>query len=390
MALTLRTRGESRSDEPRFQAIVTRTAIAEVDQRQDYVLVTGMSESAGAGDDLSGYAAIVSTDTDKPSSFGTANTPLVIVRGTDHLKPGHIVTIEPKSGTVLTVFRPESRHNVIFTTDRCNSNCLMCSQPPKDVDDSWRIKEHLRVLDLIATPPEFICITGGEPTLLGDDLITLLSQIKTKLPGTSVQMLTNGRAYANAIYAREVASVGNPAFISAIPLYADIAGVHDYIVQAKGAFDQTVEGLYNAADTGLTVEIRVVLHKQSIPRLPQLAEFIYRNFPFTAHIALMGMEHMGYVKKNWEDLWMDPFDYRSTLEEAVRFLWQRRMNVSIYNLQLCLLPRSLWSFARRSISDFKNDYVEECECCVQRNHCAGLFSSQVANYSRHLRAIKSQ
>jgi His-Xaa-Ser system radical SAM maturase HxsC len=263
----------------------------------------------------------------------------------------------------------------------------MCSQPPKDIDDSWRVREHLRTLDLINTPPPFLCITGGEPTLLGDDLIVLLSRIKEKLPGTSVQMLTNGRTYADATYARKVASVGNPAFISAIPLYADIAGVHDYIVQAKGAFDQTVEGLYNAADAGLTVEIRVVLHKQSIPRLPHLAEFIYRHFPFTAHIALMGMEHMGYVKKNWEDLWIDPFDYQSSLEKAVRYLWQRRMNVSIYNLQLCLLPRSLWSFARRSISDFKNDYVEECERCVQKDHCAGLFSSQLANYSQHLRAI---
>ena len=387
MALTLRTRGESRSNEPRFQAKVTRTAIAQIGQRQDYVLVTSGSGNAFCGDNLSGYAAIVSTESEKPASFGSANTPLVIVRRTDHLKPGHIVTVEPKSGTVLTVFRPESRHNVIFTTDRCNSNCLMCSQPPKDVDDRWRIREHLRVLDLIEAPPEFLCITGGEPTLLGDDLITLLSCINTKLPGTRVQMLTNGRTYADATYTQRLASVGHPTFISAIPLYADIAGIHDYIVQAEGAFDQTVEGLYNAADAGLAVEIRVVLHKQSIPRLPQLAEYIYRNFPFTAHIALMGMEHMGYVKKNWEDLWIDPFEYMLTLEEAVRFLWQRRMNVSIYNLQLCLLPRSLWSFARRSISDFKNDYVEECEQCIQKNHCAGLFSSQLANYSQHLKAI---
>ena len=387
MALTLRTRGESRSNEPRFQAKVTRTAIAQIGQRQDYVLVTSGSGNAFSGNNLSGYAAIVSTESEKPASFGSANTPLVIVRRTDHLKPGHIVTVEPKSGTVLTVFRPESRHNVIFTTDRCNSNCLMCSQPPKDVDDRWRIREHLRVLDLIEAPPEFLCITGGEPTLLGDDLITLLSCINTKLPGTRVQMLTNGRTYADATYTQRLASVGHPTFISAIPLYADIAGIHDYIVQAEGAFDQTVEGLYNAADAGLAVEIRVVLHKQSIPRLPQLAEYIYRNFPFTAHIALMGMEHMGYVKKNWEDLWIDPFEYMLTLEEAVRFLWQRRMNVSIYNLQLCLLPRSLWSFARRSISDFKNDYVEECEQCIQKNHCAGLFSSQLANYSQHLKAI---
>jgi His-Xaa-Ser system radical SAM maturase HxsC len=255
------------------------------------------------------------------------------------------------------------------------------------VVQSGQIEMFGRFLSLIETPPKFLCITGGEPTLLGDGLIQILAEIRNCLPGTSVQMLTNGRSYKDAAFAAKVASVKHPQFVSAIPLYADIAGVHDYIVQATGAFDETVEGLYNAAEAGLVIEIRIVLHKQSIPRLLQLAEFIYRNFPFAAHIAFMGMEHMGYVKKNWDLLWMDPVDYMPVLEEAVTFLWQRRMNVSIYNLQLCLLPRSLWQVGRKSISDFKNEYVEECNGCSQREHCAGLFTSQVSRYSAHLKRI---
>jgi hypothetical protein len=75
------------------------------------------------------------------------------------------------------------------------------------------------------------------------------------------------------------------------------------------------------------------------------------------------------------------------LEEAVRHLWLRRMNISIYNLQLCLLPRSLWSFARKSISDFKNEYVEECEGCSQRNYCSGMFTSQLSRYSEHIKRL---
>ena len=76
------------------------------------------------------------------------------------------------------------------------------------------------------------------------------------------------------------------------------------MVQAVGAFDQTVRGLYTAAKHGLAVEIRVVLHKQTIPGLADLMEYIYRNLPFVQHVALMGLEPMGYVKKNW-DLLMD-------------------------------------------------------------------------------------
>jgi len=387
MAITLRARSDFKSDDARFAARLTYGDVAEMGSRADYIKVIGTPGSAFDGDALQGYAGIIVTKETLPERMGSSNAPVISVPSLDHLTEGHIVAVEPRTGMVLTVFRPESRHNVVFTTDRCNSNCLMCSQPPKDVDDSWRIREHLRVLSLIETPPEFLCITGGEPTLLGDDLIKLITEIRDRLPGTSLQMLTNGRNYANAEYTNKVAGIRHPKLISAIPLYADIAGIHDYIVQSEGAFDQTVEGLYNAAAAGLKVEIRIVLHKQSIPRLVELAEFIYTNFPFAAHVAFMGMEHQGYVKKNWKDLWIDPVEYMPVLERAVQHLWRRRMTVSIYNLQLCLLPESLWSFARRSISDYKNEYVEVCEGCSVREHCAGMFTSQLGRYSEHLRAL---
>ena len=230
-------------------------------------------------------------------------------------------------------------------------------------------------------------MTGGEPTLLGPDLIRLLEAAKDKLPATHLHMLTNGRLYKDLSFISRIADVKHPSFISAIPLYADVAGVHDYIVQAHGAFDETVEGLYNAAEAGLAVEIRIVLHKQSIPRLKQLAEFIYWNFPFAVHVAFMGLENMGYVKKNWEDLWIDPVEYMDSLGEAVKYLYLRRMNVSIYNLQLCLLPQSLWSFARKSISDFKNEYLDVCERCSVQQHCSGLFTSQMNLHSEHIHAL---
>jgi His-Xaa-Ser system radical SAM maturase HxsC len=387
MAITLRARSEFKSEDARFTARLTYGDVAEIDRRADYIKVIGTPGGAFDGDRLQGYAGIIVTKETLPERIGSSNAPLISLPSLDHLSEGHIVAVEPKTGMVMTVFRPESRHNVVFTTDRCNSNCLMCSQPPKDVDDSWRVREHLRVLSLIETPPEFLCITGGEPTLLGDDLLTLIAEIRDRLPGTSLQMLTNGRNYADAEYAAKVAAIDHPKLISAIPLYADVAGIHDYVVQSEGAFDQTVEGLYNAAAVGLKVEIRIVLHKQSIPRLVELAEFIYSNFPFAAHVAFMGMEHMGYVKKNWNDLWIDPVEYMPVLERAVQHLWRRRMTISIYNLQLCLLPRSLWSFARRSISDYKNEYVEVCDGCSVKDRCAGMFTSQLSRYSEHLRSL---
>src|SRR5688572_25575466 len=52
----------------------------------------------------------------------------------DHLEDGDIIYITT-NGTINTLFRASSPHNSLFITDRCNSNCLMCSQPPRNSDD---------------------------------------------------------------------------------------------------------------------------------------------------------------------------------------------------------------------------------------------------------------
>lgn len=367
--------------ENRTVAKITKEPV--IDNRENYFLLADV----GSGDlDFQGYAGVI---TKKLPIHALDGIPRIGgFEDVDFLKPGYILSVEPNGFTNI-VYRPESHNNVIFATGRCNSNCLMCSQPPKESIETGWLESHLRSIDLISDNPEILGISGGEPTLLGDDLVTILDRISIRLPDTNLFMLTNGRQFADETYVKKIAAIPNLRLISAIPLYADVAPIHDYIVQAKGAFDQTAKGLYNMARHQLPVEIRVVLHKQTIPRLLHLMEFIYRNFPFVAHVALMGLENMGYVKKNWDLLWIDPVDYQDELEAAVRYLYYRQMSVSIYNLQLCILKPSLHGFARKSISDFKNIYLEECSNCSEKNDCAGLFKSSESRHSRGIKAMST-
>jgi len=295
--------------------------------------------------------------------------------------------IFPKSGVVRTLYRPDSRFNSLFVTERCNSNCLMCSQPPKDVEDAWRLDACTEVVRLIKDAPENLGITGGEPTLLGEGLFTLMRLLRDRLPGTRIHMLTNGRRFANASFAAEFAKTVPPLLSLGIPLYSSSATQHDYVVQAAGAFDQTSYGLHQLARFGIRTEIRVVLHAQTMGGLRDLAEFIWRNFPFASHIALMGLEMMGYTKKNLRLLWIDPVDYQAELADAAEYLAMRGMAVSIYNHQLCVLDRRLWKFARKSISDWKNVYLDECVQCSVHEQCGGLFKSGERTHSRGIKAI---
>jgi His-Xaa-Ser system radical SAM maturase HxsC len=382
MAIQLRAKGMAEGGPGRIMGRVTRAPV-DAGARNEFIRVIAVGNEDC--ESLDGYAAVLFEG--KPTL--RIDAPVLYNYGTlEFLRDDYVVVVDSRNGFTHVLYRPDSRHNAIFSTSRCNSHCIMCSQPPREVDDSGVVQEHLRLIDLFPNQPEHLAITGGEPTLLKDDLIEIVSKLKIRLPETAVTMLSNGRMYSCDEYVKKLAGVGHPNFLTSIPIYASNATDHDYVVQAMGAFDQTIEGLYNAAKYGLSVELRVVLHKQTIPGLLDLAEFIYRNLPFVQQIALMGLENMGYVKKNWDIVWIDPVDYARELEVAVRYLHYRRCNVSIYNLPLCLLPRGLWAFARRSISDFKNIYLDECEACDVKEHCCGLFQSSEVRHSRGIAAVR--
>ncbi|MEK6371967.1 MAG: His-Xaa-Ser system radical SAM maturase HxsC [Acidobacteriota bacterium] len=368
--------------QPVIGRVTTRPTEDRVCRRDEIFL----SPNGQAPPELTGFAAWLLPNSEEgvreasvPAAWGVPEL--------GYLADGDVVAIAP-NGWTRVLYRRSSPHNTILMTEQCNSYCLMCSQPPKPVDDQNRITEHLRLVELIDADTAELGITGGEPTLFKDDFIRLLINIREKLPRTALHVLTNGRMFYYRRFAQRVASVGHPDLMLGIPLYSDVDFEHDYIVQAAGAFEETVLGLHHLARYDVPVEIRVVLHRQTIPRLVRLAEFIARNLPFAAHVALMGLEMFGFVHKNLEEVWIDPYDYRQTLREAVDTLVAGGMNVSIYNHQLCILPRELWRYARQSISDWKNVYLDECAPCGARSRCGGFFQSGVKRHSRHIRAIE--
>lgn len=388
MSLPLHTFGV---DQPRLRQTVLGRVTSEhqVDSmRSEYVL---MAKRLPDVRDLEGYAAVMTLESPDPALLEMlAKQAVPVLHGVqtfDHLVPGDVVALNP-GGYIRTLYRVASPHNAIFTTDRCNSYCLMCSQPPKSVDDSDRIAEHLRLIELMSPTTREIGITGGEPTLLKDDLLRIIERCKERLPDTALHILSNGRLFYYGSFARRLAAISHPNLMIGVPLYSDLPDEHDFVVQSRGAFDETLVGLCNLARFGVPVEIRVVVHRHTYARLPELAEFIYRNLPFASHVALMGLELMGFAVSNARDLWIDPYNYQRELRRATEFLARRGMNVSIYNHQLCVIPRELWSFCAKSISDWKNDYLPECSTCFVRESCGGFFSSSLKRIrSQHIHPV---
>lgn len=306
----------------------------------------------------------------------------------DHLLEGDIVAIT-SDGAVITLYRLSSNQNTLMATERCNSNCLMCSQPPKDRDDIDVLYEiNVKLIPLIPKDCQELGISGGEPTLMGDRFFKLLELIKIELPETQVHILSNGRSFAWSNFASKLMDINMPNVMYGIPLYSDDYAMHDYIVQAKNAFYQTILGIHNLARYQQRIEIRIVLHQQTIPRLKKLAEYIYKNMPFVNHVAFMGLEYIGYTPHNIDKLWIDPYEYQEELSSATEYLSGYGINVSIYNTPLCVLPEHSWRHARKSISDWKNDYMEECAKCSKKDDCGGFFTWNLKKHSNYIKAFQ--
>ena len=53
------------------------------------------------------------------------------------------------------------------------------------------------------------------------------------------------------------------------------------------------------------------------------------------------------------------------------------MNVSVYNHQRCLVNDDVMHSYRKSISDWKNEYLDKCKGCAKMDDCGGFFTSQI-------------
>lgn len=97
----------------------------------------------------------------------------------DKLEEGDIVLLKP-DGTVNLIWSIKSKYNAILATEDCNCSCIMCPQSKQRTGDNLT-EFNLRLLRLInSRKVDQVGITGGEPTLIGRDLIKLVAACKKK------------------------------------------------------------------------------------------------------------------------------------------------------------------------------------------------------------------
>jgi hypothetical protein len=112
-----------------------------------------------------GFGMVMFQGTVDPGDALPATNVVKLSDDLNYLSEGDVLRIAP-AGQIRTIYRRSARAVSLLVTERCNSFCVMCSQPPRDVNDDHLIDEYLTAIPLFDRGTREIGITGGEPTLL--------------------------------------------------------------------------------------------------------------------------------------------------------------------------------------------------------------------------------
>jgi His-Xaa-Ser system radical SAM maturase HxsC len=290
------------------------------------------------------------------------------------MRQGDVAAVGDEVSYAHILIRETDRHHTVFLTNRCNSNCLMCSQPPTSADDSWLIDEACQVAIHMNESPALLGFSGGEPLLLGEGLRKVLDTFISHHPTTDFDLLSNGRLLAHKPFSDQLLNGLDKQISWMIPLYGHVDFLHDFVVQSHGAFEETIAGLLHLHAQRQAIQLRTVLIRPVLEHLPAVCEFIAKNLPFVREVALMACEPIGFALANRDLSDIDLRDWEIELRTSINVLERAHINVILMNTPLCVLHPELWKYAHKSISDWKQEFASECAECSVKADCVGVFS----------------
>ncbi len=271
----------------------------------------------------------------------------------------------------------------VDTGNKCNNNCIMCTQlrpsfSKTKIEQKMHNKEDLERQIKEAKDWQGIVFTGGEPTIR-KDLFEIIEFVKANYPKKRISLLTNGRMLSYESYGKELEKIGLNELI--IPLHGHNRALHDFITQTDGSFEQTVKGIKNLRESRMTREIRIVVHKLNYVYLPEIAAFISKELPFVDKIVFLYFDAIGSGSVNKKRLHIPITDVAPFLEKAFKELGKAGKKARIYHFPQCTLPKSIREKVYgKTVETQRICFAKECRQCSYVNKCPGIWKTYKSNF----------
>lgn len=271
----------------------------------------------------------------------------------------------------------------IATTSLCNSNCIMCPASERERQHKNHLSTEQFDILLKHMPKNLwhFTITGGEPTLIGEDnFIHILSSVKKELPLTKILLLTNGRTLGDKEFCNRFIDEKPENIRVAIPIHGSTPEKHDYITQSPGSFVQTIRAIANLLRAKVELEIRIVVSKLNCDDITNIANMIANLFPSVTIVHFVGLEMRGNCVVYPEKVLISYQEAFLKSKDAIKLLVKKGIDVGLYNFPYCMIDKKYWSIAQKSISAYKSMFYDECTDCKLREECCGIFLATMNYY----------
>lgn len=272
---------------------------------------------------------------------------------------------------------------VICIWNKCNSRCIMCTNPTEfQTRDSYKdygldiLKKRINSIKIFDNKGNLIddkvILTGGEPTI-HPDFFKVLSFIREKFPPVMIELDTNGRRFYYSSFTKRVLGFGK------INIYTSLHGfnekTHDAITRTPGSFSQTIRGIQNLLKykkLGLhELELRIIITKLTYKYVEKILKFIKENFPQVDRIVIIFMEMEGQAGDNFKIVGLTHSQFQKFIPKIAKWI-PKFKEFRFYHFPLCTIDYSLWKYTWRTLPAYEVTFLPKCKTCLYKKYCLGI------------------
>jgi len=291
---------------------------------------------------------------------------------------------------------------LIMTGFICNNDCIMCSVKPKGLHYKPRETEEI-IVDMERGRKlqyERIEFTGGEPTVRVD-LLALIIKAK-QLGYKEIALGTNARTLSSLDFLKSLKKGGINRITTT--LYGYNSKTHEMVTRTSGSFQQTVQGIKNSLNLGITTTVNTVVFSLTAKNLKKTGQFLASLG--VKYWTLLDLIPDGYALEKYDILSLSPTKLKDAFN-SIESILDKFVLVNIFDFPFCLIPKKIFKhqncnvlaakgrteiinqvgYKPKRFEEKSNVYydihktrLKQCRQCIFYNECGGVWIPYVDLY----------
>ena len=261
---------------------------------------------------------------------------------------------------------------------RCNQRCPFCCAFAPDAPAPAKQELSEAVARVGTIRPARVAISGGEPALLGDELVSLVRRLRAET-GAHIELQTNATLLTRPGLAVSLAEAGLDE--ACVSLHGHTETLYDEATASRGQLERALAGIDALRGARIDLRLNHVLTTRNTPAFPDFVAFLVERFGPPLGLTVSMAHPIGADLERFRALTPRLRDVRAPLRAGL----ERALDagLTVFRLQgpcgfpYCLLdadPRFYEDLDRPALTEDDDEFVQgpPCAACRLRDRCLGL------------------